>query len=124
VAGGVEEAAWKWAPVLLGSAASPLGPWPRAHIPPIPSDGAGLAALFSWPSSGLRVCCILMSPPRPAAHSADCSVVLAGSMLGGNCIILHDLLACRREGIDRQWPALKHSGYLPGSHGTRHVLSS
>lgn len=52
LAGGMEEAVWKWAPILFNSAVSLLGHWPRAGIPP---DRARLAKLFPWQSSGLCV---------------------------------------------------------------------
>lgn len=87
---------WKWAPILFNSAVSLLGRWPRAGIPPRRSQASQVVSMaVIWAACP---CYIVMSPSPLAVHSADCSVVLSGSVLRGSCIILHDLLVCQRGG--------------------------
>lgn len=73
-----------------------LGCWPWAGIPP---DGARLAKLFPWQSSGLHVHAISSSLHLSLQFVVQIALwVLLGSVLRGGCIISHDLVVCKRAG--------------------------
>lgn len=61
--------------ILFNRAVFLLGCWPWAGISP---DGARLAKLFPWQSSGLHVMNLLKSPSLLAVPGADCSVSIIG----------------------------------------------
>lgn len=96
LAGGMEEVIWKWALILFNRAVFLLGCWPWAGIPP---DGARLAKLFPWQSSGLHIHAVSLSLHLSLRFTVKTALwVLSGTVLRGGCIISHDLLVCWRGG--------------------------